>query len=307
MTWYDVKLATLQKMFSATGSTIVVDEATTEYIAGMPQACNEALQMLSTAGKFIIKKIEIANNPIDNLVDEYTSKTITQLLEPTKFVTTSGKAYTFSYTGQGLLSITVGSTTVQITLPKTTFYENYKGLITNTLDEEVTFLFTPTYPSALKDFGVYDVSFENATSVPIFEEKIKYDLTTVVDDFYQLESGQVYFEGSELDTRYIKTNRFFQEGNTVLVIDRKIAGNYVIYYKAYPPAITMSTLDGYVLPLDREVSVLLPLYMASQLYKDDNASDATTYRNEFEVAFSRLSQKANVPVAEMLTSESGWI
>lgn len=45
---------------------------------------------------------------------------------------------------------------------------------------------------------------------------------------------------------------------------------------------------------DKEVNipddacVLLPLYMASQLYKDDDISLATTYRNEFELGLDEL-------------------
>lgn len=307
MTWFEVKLATLQKMFSATGSTIVIDETTSEYLAAMPQACNEALQMLSTAGKFIIKSVEIANNPITNLLADKYAKYITQLLEPVEITVAQGKSYTFSYTGQGTLDVTVGATTVRTELPKTTYYVNYHGLITNTLDEEVTFLFTPTYPSALKDFGVYDVSFENVASIPTYEEKIKYDMKVLATDFYQLAPGDIYFEGSALESRYIKTNKFFQEGNTIFVIDREMAGNFTIYYKAYPVEITTATTDSYELPLDREISVLLPLYIASQVYKDDDPSTATTYRNEWEVAFSRLSQKASAPIAEKFTSESGWI
>ena len=45
MTWKDVKLATLQKMFSADGGTLVEDETTKDYLAGMPQAANEALAL----------------------------------------------------------------------------------------------------------------------------------------------------------------------------------------------------------------------------------------------------------------------
>ena len=80
-----------------------------------------------------------------------------------------------------------------------------------------------------------------------------------------------------------------------------------MYYKAYPAEITINTTDDYELPLDPEVAVILPLYMASQLYKDDDNAIATGYRNEFEVAADRLSQKTKVPIAEKFTSESGWI
>ena len=58
--------------------------------------------------------------------------------------------------------------------------------------------------------------------------------------------------------------------------------------------------------LDPEVAAILPLYMASQLYKDDDNAIATVYRNEFEVARESLSQKANVSKREEFISESGW-
>lgn len=42
MTWKEVKLATLQKMFSAEGLTInEADDSVSEYINAMPQAANE--------------------------------------------------------------------------------------------------------------------------------------------------------------------------------------------------------------------------------------------------------------------------
>ena len=47
--------------------------------------------------------------------------------------------------------------------------------------------------------------------------------------------------------------------------------------------------------------------MASQLYKDDDNGIATSYRNEFEVAFERLKANNVSPSAEKFTSESGWI
>jgi hypothetical protein len=68
----------------------------------------------------------------------------------------------------------------------------------------------------------------------------------------------------------------------------------------------LDTPDDYELALDPEVATLLPMYMASQLYKDDDNSISTVYRNEWEVAFERLSQNSNAPHKEEFTSESGW-
>ena len=40
--------------------------------------------------------------------------------------------------------------------------------------------------------------------------------------------------------------------------------------------------------LPESACVLIPLYIASQLYKDDDISQATAYRNEFEVGLQDL-------------------
>lgn len=69
-TWKDIKLATLQKMFSSNGTTIQADSSTAEYIYAMPQAANEALQLLATAGKFIVKTLEIDVKPYANLIGD---------------------------------------------------------------------------------------------------------------------------------------------------------------------------------------------------------------------------------------------
>jgi hypothetical protein len=105
----------------------------------------------------------------------------------------------------------------------------------------------------------------------------------------------------------MRTSDYFQEGNTVLVLDRDTPGNFRVYYKAYPQKITQETGDDEVLSIDDEVAPLLCLYMASQLYKEDDNSIATTYRNEFEVGFERLKDRASTPSSERFTSESGWI
>ena len=58
-TWENIKIATLQKMFASTSQALVENNDTTPYLNSMPQVANEALQILSTAGKYITKSIEI--------------------------------------------------------------------------------------------------------------------------------------------------------------------------------------------------------------------------------------------------------
>ena len=194
MTWNDIKVATLQKMYAAQGSSIPTDGSADDYVAGMPYVANEALNMLATAGRYLLKSYVIAHDGTDKKYD---------------------------------------------------------------------------LPTLISDFYMLDhINFETTSSVQEF-----YD--------YKTENNTLYLYGCP-------------------------AGNYVVYYKAYPTQITMATLDTYVFPLPNEVVVLLPLYMASQLYKEDDPSIATTLRNEFEVAFERLERYASYGKQEF-TSESGWI
>ena len=60
------------------------------------------------------------------------------------------------------------------------------------------------------------------------------------------------------------------------------------YNKTSIAKIDSTTEDAYKIELPEEACVLIPLYIASQLYKDDDISQATAYRNEFEVGLQDL-------------------
>lgn len=51
MTWEELQIIVLQKMFEVQGDTLVMDDSTTPYIKMMPAAANEAFSILATAGK----------------------------------------------------------------------------------------------------------------------------------------------------------------------------------------------------------------------------------------------------------------
>lgn len=187
MTWGEVKLATLQKMFSAESLTINEnDESIRTYIYAMPQAANEGLQLLCTAGKFLRNHAE----------------------------------------------------------------------------------------------------FEAGT----------HDLKNELPDFYDAGMLEVYYEDMSpcYDAKLV--------AGQFLVAPAKI----IFCYNAWPPAITSATEDTLELSLDPEVVVLLPLYMASQLYKDDDISISTVYRNEFEVARELLVNRDTGINTGTFTSVTGW-
>lgn len=306
LTWYDVKLATLQKMFSADGS-IITDESTTGYLYAMPYAANEALQMLSTAGKFIVKSFTIVHNPVNNLIADSVSKITHQIIKGEQSFSAYGAhSYYFEVSGIGSYSIYIGEDLSEtIPIDSMTLFTPVKGLLPNNENKAVTITFTSDYPMVVRNMAMYEAIYPTFEDVPVFRDKIPYYLPDLVDDFYQLDMQGIYYTGAYSD--YIQTSDFYQEGDKTLVLPYSQRGSYTVYYKAYPSQITAETEDDYELPLDPEVIALLPLYMASQLYKDDDNGIATTYRNEFEVAFERLKNSANRSSKKEFTSISGWI
>ena len=49
-----------------------------------------------------------------------------------------------------------------------------------------------------------------------------------------------------------------------------------------------------------------PLYIASQLYKDEDLGLATLYRNEFELGLDRLTAPPPGVAGDRFVSTSGW-
>ena len=80
--------------------------------------------------------------------------------------------------------------------------------------------------------------------------------------------------------------------------DGKIKANedctITVPYYAYPQKITKDTPDNTNIEMDADGIVLLPLYIASELYKEDDISMSTVWRNEFEVGLSSGRRYAQV-------------
>jgi hypothetical protein len=198
MTWYEVKLAALQKMMSANGTNIPTDEATAEYVAGMPQAANEALQLLFSANRFLRKSVEVV---AEADADGYQS-----------------------------------------------FYDM----------------------SQAEDFHMMG------------------DI-----EAYELKDGKI----RSCNTMTVRAGKY---------VSFDAPGVYQVYYNAWPKLFALNTDDDYNIPLEDDVVVLLPLYMASQLYKDDDIAMATVYRNEFEAARAELRNRTGGTHRSTFVNKSGW-
>ena len=275
----------------------------------MPAACNEALQILSTAGKFIIKEFEYINYPFDNLIGKDTFKTITIVNDTKEFEVDGAKSYYFRIAGTPTsCKLFIGGVESIDFAVDSDGFKTYKGNIPFTGTEEdttVKIAISADSPVNVANMCFYDCKFKSDDAVPQYEKYIRLNLSELLNDFYQLAPAELYSLGYT-GNDYIVADDYFQEADKTLVIPRDKQGTFVIHYRAYPQQIALDTPDDTELTLDPEVAALIPLYMASQLYKDDDNAIATVYRNEFEVGREALSQGAMVPKKEKFIPSSGW-
>jgi hypothetical protein len=287
MTWRDLKLACLQKMFLADEGRIVTDDITRPYLNSMPNAVNEALQRLSTAGKFIIKNTQISQFPVTNaLGNDFSIRQHTD--DDIIFECAGARAYYFEVDNLAEIHIEqehdgewqeVAAINNNPSVPGR--YTAYKGRITDG-NNNVRIRFSGNYVYNFRRVAMYMYSFHSDEAVPDYMKEVRYNLREIAEDYYTLRD--VIRE----DRGYKKTTDFRFEGDSIFILPFSASGSYTVYYNAYPEQITAETPDSYVLPLDPDVRVLIPLYVASQLYKDDENDLATIWRNEFEIALSSL-------------------
>ena len=136
------------------------------------------------------------------------------------------------------------------------------------------------------------------------QEVINVDLNSIVPDLFQLKPNGIYFSDTEGKVYEYDQEDYF--GNDILLLNGRNYGVYRVYYRAYPLKATADTKGATDMQLDPDVASLVPLYMASQLYKDDDNGIATVYRNEFEVGRELLTRERNSGGFGRFRSTTGW-
>lgn len=104
-------------------------------------------------------------------------------------------------------------------------------------------------------------------SYDLVVEKEKYDLSELISDFKNVEN-------------IVSNYKWEMESQNVLKINKN-AKQITIYYEAYPTLVDSSTSAETKININRECLRYIPLYIAGELYKDDDLTLATMYMNEF--------------------------
>ena len=181
-------------------------------------------------------------------------------------------------------------------------YTVYKKRIDNTNDEEVRIVFAADGKMYnIRNIALYEVDFQSDEEVINNTTFQRYDMRTLISDFYDIVT--VEFEPQKTNKGSYNSD-YKLEGDYTLKIDSNLRGNFIITYKAYPDKIEDDTLDTYMFTMNSEVISILPLYIVSELYKDDDVSLATMYRNQFETELLQLDYN-NEPLD--FADNSGWL
>ena len=97
-----------------------------------------------------------------------------------------------------------------------------------------------------------------------------YDLKKIISDYKKLHN--IISEYSVMWKMLTKN---------IMEINDWSQGKIEIYYEAYPELITKNTPTQQKIDLEETFTRLIPLYIAGELYKDDDLTLSTMYMNEF--------------------------
>lgn len=102
------------------------------------------------------------------------------------------------------------------------------------------------------------------------EDTIYYDLSKKIEDFRMIKG--VY---SKMPVSWKILNK-----NTI-IIDNWQGEKILVSYEVKPTIINSDTDTNFVIEIASEYANLIPLYIAGELYKDDDLTLSTMYMNEF--------------------------
>lgn len=317
-TWGEIQIESLKKMFLNNTSIFQSELAQMRednkykiYLNAMPQACNEGIAECLKRSRPYIKTFEFTQYPPMS-VSGNGYKTVTFDGEHDYiYESDGGLAYYFEVDNVANIFVEVyedgewvRKSTVENRKSNPGKFIEYKGFITNPDKKRVRLVFGGVIPYHIRNIAIYNKNYnlgDNKTDyIPDYKPYNVYELNKLVKDFYKIEKLYHEDELHELMNR----NDYIMQDDKTLVIDDKLTGNFILKYQPYPQKITLETDDDTKIQLEDEVALILPLYIASQLYKDDDIAMATMYRNEFETALENRYPRHN---DLKFVNKSGWL
>lgn len=308
-TWGEIKSETLKKMFSYSNNGAIATTGNEDYLLAMPEVANYALRDLAANCRPLVRRYSLSHVPVPNMLGD----TVTQF----RFVQSVGddiiytagdpKAFYFEVDNPctAVLELLDNGSAVPIrtiTHASKGAFTAYSDLIANTGTIRLRFVGGNAYN--IRNVAFYGVPFPSAADIPPYTRSDRYNLKTLIGaTFMKLPPNAVTVTG---DGAYRKNDEYLWEDDCTLVIDHFAVAQYDILYNAYPTKITSTTEESFVLELSDEALDIVPLYMAGQLFMEDNPGMATSWLNQYAVRRAELSNDQEPLGRNEWHSETGW-
>ena len=134
------------------------------------------------------------------------------------------------------------------------------------------------------------------------EGTLEADLGSLAADYGGMGQPEVFCTGGG---RLSRVEGWALLGGRMLQLPQGVPGRVLVGYDRTPPRLKDPKPEDR-LELAEDAAALLPLYIASQLYKDEDLGLATLYRNEFELGLDRLTAPPPGVAGDRFVSTSGW-
>lgn len=306
MLFNNFKLAVLKKIDPAIFNTSST-RTTKDYLNSMVSATNRGLQDLATTGKYIIKEFKISQHKIHNLLPDQCLNIMTHYKENIEY-SAPATSYHFEVNNAADIVFTIDDVEVHRIEHRPMLkgeFVKYKGFIPNEDLKLVKVCFCGQFAYDIWNVALYDQPFESENDIWDFVSEKRYNLRDLAPNFYKLAETDIVYQEGYSGVRYQKTDAYYWEGDSTLVLDGLRGGSWIVHYYAYPIFLKEDVADDFAIELDPEVLQLLIIFVASELIYDDDRSTSGAWRNHYESGKELLQPTAAHSKSEFVDVQ-GW-
>lgn len=152
-----------------------------------------------------------------------------------------------------------------------------------------------------------ETATEAGLTLPAVEGWYTVHMTEYFPKWKKVNSNQVY--QLQEDGSWELAEVWHTQGEEYLLLPGT-AAQYIVWYQAYPELVTAATEDSQELGLPPECAALVPLYIAAELYKEDELAMATMFRNEYEDGLAKLREdwasRSGTCSSGKIRNTTGW-
>ena len=120
----------------------------------------------------------------------------------------------------------------------------------------------------------------NAENGTISHGRIRFDLSELIADFYDVE--RVIFASED---EYIGNFAYQREGDEI-VLGYEAGAEYRVAYKPSIPRVFGYTENDTEIELPEDIAALIPYFIKGDLYREDETGEASEARNWYEAGIS---------------------